>query len=98
MEQSNTIERTDALYEIEKQRVIKAFFSDGVLIQSPAKFKKRNIAYRIILERFEKERIYTEKEVNEIISEIYGDYCEVRRHFIESGWMTRKDGKYWLID
>ncbi len=80
--------------EIEREKVLKAFFSNGKLMQSPAKMSKRNIAYRIILEEFEFDRDYTEKELNQIISEIYDDYCEVRRHFVDSGWITRRSGIY----
>ena len=73
---------------IEKERVIKAFFRDGRLIQIPAKMKKRIIAYKIILDKFEYDRDYPESEVNEIIGSICEDFCTVRRAFVDAGWMT----------
>lgn len=88
---NNDATRSDAA-EIEK--VKRAFFCDGRLTRSPAKMSKRIIAYRIILDKFDTDRCYPEKEVNRIIETVYHDYCDVRRFFVESGWMTRKDGIY----
>lgn len=79
---------------IERERVIKAFFRDGRLVQVPAKMNKRIIAYKIILEKFEFDRDYSESEVNEIIRAICDDFCTVRRAFVDSGWMTRNSGVY----
>lgn len=79
---------------IEKERVIKAFFRDGRLVQIPAKMKKRIIAYKIILDKFEYDRNYPESEVNEIIGSICDDFCTVRRAFVDAGWMTRASGVY----
>lgn len=90
--ESNNIPLNNDAAEIEK--VKRAFFRDGVLIQSPAKMSKRIIAYRIILDRFDTDRSYSEKEVNQIIETVYYDYCDVRRFFVDSGWMTRKNGIY----
>ena len=73
----------------DRQQVEKSFFRDGRL-----KHSKRNIAYLIILQEFEFDRDYPEKEVNEIISNIYEDYCDVRRYFVEHGWMSRSNGIY----
>jgi hypothetical protein len=60
----------------------------------PAQFKKRIIVYREIFKRFDPKRVYTEKEINTIISEVHEDYCTVRRDFIGLGWMQRKNGIY----
>ncbi len=84
----------EAIDERERERVIKAFFRDGRLMKSPAKMSKRNICYRIILEKFEIGKCYPEKEVNALICEVFEDYCEVRRHFVDYGWMTRENGVY----
>lgn len=96
----NTPEADKALQKEaqERQKIIDTFFSDGRLIQSPSKMSKRNIAYRIILDKFEPSKVYTEKEVNEIIRTVYDDYCEVRRHFVEFNWMTRANGLYQRVE
>ena len=40
------------------------------------------------------ERVYEEKEVNEIISSIYADYCTIRRDMISEGILRRDGGRY----
>ena len=47
------------------------------------------IVLREISRRFERNRDYPEPEVNAIISEIYDDFCTVRREMIGCGIMTR---------
>ncbi|MCH5279071.1 MAG: DUF2087 domain-containing protein [Christensenellaceae bacterium] len=86
---TETVEQARLKAQIERQKVLDAFFVDGRLLKSPAKMSKRNIAYGEILKRFEPGRTYTEKEVNAIIFEVYDDYCKVRRHFVDYGWMQR---------
>lgn len=62
------------------------------------KEKKKIVILRKIAEQFEKNKQYTEKEVNSILTDIYEDYATIRRYLIEYGYMDRtKDGKaYWL--
>ena len=64
-----------------------------------SKEKKKIVILRKIAEQFEKNRQYTEKEVNNILADIYEDHVTIRRYLIEYGYMDRtKDGKaYWLI-
>ncbi len=80
----------------EIESVNKSFFRDGRLIQSPSKMRKRHIAYLEIFKRFDAGRKYAEREVNEIIASVYEDFCEVRRHFVDFGWMKRENGVYWI--
>ncbi len=62
------------------------------------KEKKKIVILRKIASQFEHGKVYTEKEVNSIIKEIYEDYATIRRYLIEYGYMERtKDCKeYWL--
>jgi DNA-binding CsgD family transcriptional regulator len=64
-----------------------------------AKEKKKIVILRKIAEQFEKNRQYSEKEVNGILSDIFEDYVTLRRYLIEYGYMERtRDCKtYWLI-
>lgn len=66
----------------------------------PPKEKKKVVILRKIAEQFEKGRFYTEKEINEILKEIYVDYGTIRRYLIMNGHLDRKtDGScYWLKD
>lgn len=54
-----------------------------------SKEKKKIITLRKIAEQFEKNRSYTEKEVNSILTEIYADFATIRRYLIEYGYMER---------
>jgi hypothetical protein len=62
-----------------------------------SKEKKKIVILRRIAEQFEKNKQYTEKEVNSILVDIFEDYCTIRRYLIEYGYMGRtKDGRaYW---
>lgn len=65
-----------------------------------AKEKKKVVVLTKIAEQFEKGRIYTGKETDQILRQIYDDYVTLRRYLIEYGFMDRKaDGsQYWLKD
>lgn len=83
--------------EMYRRKVIKSFMPDGYCKTLPAQVKKRRIIYEEIFAQFEVGRTYQEKEVNEIISRMYEDYCMVRRAFIGMGWMTRDKTTYTVI-
>jgi hypothetical protein len=90
-----------AVTEEEQQETIKKFLPDGLrgrLKKFPLKEKQRLIVLREIAKRFESDSIYTEKEMNQLLNEIYDDYVMVRRYLIEYGFLDRKpDGsEYWL--
>jgi hypothetical protein len=63
-----------------------------------AKEKKKIVTLRKISEEFEKGKQYSEKEVNQILKNIYDDYPTLRRYLIEYGFMERsRDCKeYWI--
>ncbi|NLN49164.1 MAG: DUF2087 domain-containing protein [Clostridiales bacterium] len=62
------------------------------------KEKKKIVILRKIAEQFEKDRKYSEKEVNAILKAIYEDYATIRRYLIEYGFMGRTNDckEYWL--
>lgn len=76
------------------QKVIGRFMKNGRFEALPAQDKRRRYILDYILSHFELGRVYTEKEVNQIIMRFHDDYCRVRREFIGWGMMSRKDGKY----
>ncbi len=86
----------------EEEKILSAMFSSLEPLKlktfSP-KEKKKIVTLRKIAEQFEKDRKYSEKELNSIIKEIYEDFATVRRYLVEYGFMGRtKDCKeYWLI-
>lgn len=87
--------------EEEKEKILSMNFqsiSPLKLKSFPGKEKKKIVILTKICEQFEKERKYTEKEVNQILEEIYDDYVTLRRYLIEYRFFDRaKDGSsYWL--
>lgn len=78
----------------EREKVIKNFFPGGRLTHLPSSRRKKRFILQEFLRRFERGRVYTEKEVNDIIAESYEDFCTVRREFIAEMMMTRSGGKY----
>lgn len=80
--------------EAYRQKVIDTFFEYGVLKAIPAQRKKRRICLEKIADAFEKDRIYEEKEVNEIILRYHADYCTIRREMICEGLMHRENMRY----
>jgi excisionase family DNA binding protein len=76
------------------EKIINRFSKNGKFEVLPVQYKKRKYILEHILQQFELNRIYPEKEVNEVISRFHDDYCRVRREFIDEKMMNRKDGKY----
>ena len=72
-----------------KKEVISNFFKYGRLTHIPTQRKKREIVLAEILEQFDFDREYPEKEVNEIILRYHEDFCTIRREMIAFGMMTR---------
>lgn len=70
------------------------FDSDGTLKSIPAQRKKRVAVLEVLLKNFELNRVYDEKEVNEIILRFHSDFCTIRREFIMEKMMSRSEGKY----
>jgi len=90
-----------AITEQEREKVLTTYFKQGLkgkLSQFPSKEKRKIIVLQHILKRFDANKTYTEKEVNEIIKRVFDDFVTVRRYFIEYGFMLRNpDGSsYWL--
>lgn len=59
---------------------------------------KRKLFEYILNKEFEKNKIYSEKEVNIILQKYYDDYVILRRYMIDFELLSRKDDctKYWV--
>lgn len=77
-----------------KKKIIDSFFKYDKLIEIPVQKKKRQIVLEKIVEAFEKDREYTEKEINLIIADFHDDFCTIRRDLIGFGLMERNNGIY----
>ena len=77
-----------------RRKVMESFFDHGKLRSIPVQRKKKVICYEVIASKFDIEKEYSEKELDEIISEIHEDYCTIRRDMISEGMLTREGGIY----
>lgn len=80
-----------------RQQVIDTFFEYGKLKAIPAQRKKERIVLEIIVQAFEYDRKYTEREVNIIIADFYDDFCAIRRDMISEKLLARDSGLYWRL-
>lgn len=59
------------------------------MINIPKKQKDKEAVFERIITLFEFNRIYNEKEINEILGEIYPDYALIRRYLVDSNLLQR---------
>jgi len=93
--------RRNDLTQEEKDKIIERYFPEGVngpLKEVSMREKSRIVVLEQLAGRFQKDKIYSEKEVNEILKEAFPDFVTLRRYLIEYGFMDRKnDGsQYWI--
>jgi ArsR family transcriptional regulator len=78
-----------------RKKVLNTFLRRGRLTGIPAQRKKRQILLEKIVEQFEPEKAYPEREVNIILLDFHDDVAALRRGLIEFGLMDRTtDGIY----
>jgi hypothetical protein len=91
----NSATMVDERYEVttlEQQEIVETYF-DSVeplkLKLFPSKQKRKIVVLRKITSLFEKDKRYTEKELNDILKSVYEDFVTIRRYLIEYGFMQR---------
>ena len=94
-EEASLQEKRDIEY---RQKVIDAFFEYGKLKSIPAQRKKRRIVYEVMIESFEKGKVYTEREVNIIIADFHDDFCTIRRDMISEKMLDREGSNYQRVE
>lgn len=80
-----------------RQKVLATFLRQGHLISIPAQHKKRRIILEKLVQEFEPNRTYAEREVNQILVDFHDDVAALRRGMIEYGLMQRNSGLYWRV-
>jgi len=70
---------------------------DGSLKTIPAQRKKLEAVLRYVVKAFKVGKRYSEKQVNEILSNYHEDYASLRRELIDFALMKREGGgrEYW---
>ena len=79
-------------------KVIKDYVrKDGSLKTIPAQRKKLEAILRYVVKAFEVNKRYSEKKVNEILSQYHEDTASLRRELVGYGLMKREGGggDYW---
>lgn len=87
--------------EEENEETLKLHFTEGLegpLSKFLKKQKRKIIILKHLVTKFDSNQKYTEKEVNEILEQVYPDYVTLRRYLIEYGFLDRtSDGsQYWV--
>lgn len=80
----------------ERGRVLASFFRDGRLTRLPTGVKRLTIVLEEIAKRFADDRVYSEREVNEVLRNLHEDYTTIRRMLVDHVYMNRRDGVYWV--
>ena len=81
------------------ERSVLATFFDGERLKDiPASLKKRHVILAWLVNQFDRERRYPERDVNEIIKRHHPDSAELRRALVDYRYMERENGIYWRID
>src|SRR5215216_8054683 len=90
-ELSNVVAEVDA--DAYDKKVIRDYTRrDGSLKTLPAQRKKLEAILRYIVKAFEREKRYSEKHVNEILSRYHEDTATLRRELVGLGLMQREGG------
>lgn len=80
----------------DRSRLLASFFRDGRLLRLPAGAARQKLIAEEIVQRFDVDRVYSERELNAILKEIAEDYATIRRLMIDLHLMNRQDGVYWV--
>ena len=78
----------------DRSRILRNFFDGPRLKNIPAQRKQRVVVLQLLLERFEPERRYEEREVNDILRTAHDDVATLRREMVDYGYMVRERGIY----
>jgi DNA-binding HxlR family transcriptional regulator len=85
---------SDYALDRERSKVIRDFFDGPRLKQIPAQRRKRVFVLQHLLSRFDPERVYPEREVNDLLRPAHEDVATLRRELVDYGFMTRESGLY----
>jgi hypothetical protein len=80
-----------------ERKVLQTFVENGRITAIPTRYKKRQVILNWLVEKFERDRRYSEAELSEMLQAYHPDYAALRRYFIETGLMAREKGVYWRI-
>lgn len=74
--------------------VLQSFVTDNRITSIPASRKKRFVLLKWLVEKFECDRDYSEKEINTVLKQHHEDCATLRREFIGYRLMSRDRDVY----
>ena len=78
-----------------RTQTLAQYMPDGRLAAWPRKFKRQYIVIEEIARRFEPGVEYSEREVDDMLREIYPrDHCTLRRYLVDLRFVYRNRGVY----
>lgn len=80
-----------------EEKVLRNFVDGEKLIRIPATHKKRQVILRWLVEFFEEDAVYAEKEINAELKRHHPDCATLRREFIAFKLMARERAMYWRL-
>ena len=80
--------------ERDRERTLRAFFDGERLRSIPANRKQLVIVIQHLLHRFEPERDYPERAVNDLLRTAHDDVATLRRELVDYGYLIRANGIY----
>jgi hypothetical protein len=80
-----------------ERKVLRTYLVGGRLTKIPDVRKKRDVILRWLVGRFDEDRRYGEREVNELIGQVHPDFATLRRELVGAGLMARREGIYWRV-
>lgn len=65
------------------------YFKNGQLTVIPKKEKNKLEVLNELIELFEKNKQYNEKEINDILKNVYSDFAILRRYLVDYKYLNR---------
>lgn len=79
----------------ERRRILQSCFHGDQLKEIPSNPRRLEVVLYWLVEQFEPERRYPEREVNALIKRYHPDFAALRRYLIDYGLMERAENIYW---
>ncbi len=76
-------------------KILQRYVVDGRISVLPAKRTNRLVVFEWLACRFDVDRRYAEREVNEIIQRVHADYATLRRGLYDEYFFDREESTYW---
>ncbi|MEO0458330.1 MAG: metalloregulator ArsR/SmtB family transcription factor [Cyanobacteria bacterium P01_A01_bin.114] len=78
-------------------KILRSYFEAGHLRELPASRKKRWVVLKWLVQQFDQDWHYAEKEVNQLLKQFHPDVATLRRELIGYNMMQRAGGQYWRV-